>query len=378
MILILGSLTACQTSSKKIEKKQKLQPWQVSRLWTRNTVGEEYKGPRLLNRMTPVVTGSLVIQGNGVNGIAAYDRKTGSQVWKLDVQNGVEGGAQATGGRLFFGGGAGQFYSVDVETGDVIWTFPVRAQTLAEPYVRKGVVYFLSGNNIVYALDALSGKQKWLYKRLNSSALSIRGGSRPAIYKSRLYIGTSDGFLVALNVADGSLAWERRLSTNARFTDIDTTPFLHKGKVYVSSYDGELFCLERENGQILWRVPHGGYTGLTIVKDTIFYAGSEGQIFAIDKDTGRVLWRRTVAEGIATQVRYYKGLLIFGESSGALKIYRAKSGRPLTEFQTGRGISATPSVSKKGDVYVVSNQGYLYALALKRKTVSGWPWEVEK
>ena len=83
-----------------------LQGWSkphLSRQWSRSTLEKPHFKYRYLNRMAPLLTESLVIQGNGVDGIRAYNRKSGHLVWGLNLQDGVEGGAVLDGNRLYFG-----------------------------------------------------------------------------------------------------------------------------------------------------------------------------------------------------------------------------------------------------------------------------------
>jgi outer membrane protein assembly factor BamB len=68
-------------------------------------------------------------------------------------------------------------------------------------------------------------------------------------------------------------------------------------------------------------------------------------------------------EGIATGASMLKGLVVFGESQGALQILDAASGKQISSFSPGRGILSPPTVDEKtGMVYFISNEANLYAL----------------
>ncbi len=349
----------------------------LERSWVRSTLNEEFLKYRRAHRMTPVFHESLVIQGNAIDGVVAYNRETASEVWRLDIENGVEGGVQISDGQVFFGASDGLFYSVNALNGRVNWTFPVRAETLSPPTVEGGVVYFQSGTDIVYALEANSGKQKWLYNRQTTTNLSIRSSTRPAVDGDLVYVGFSDGFIVALSRQSGAMQWDKKLTRNTRFMDVDATPVIDGSSLYISSYDGSLFALNKASGQILWQFDEGGYTPVTLAKDTLYYSSTTGSVTALEKATGRKIWSSTVQQGIATRPVIFESFLLYGESEGALVVADARTGSILTRFAPGRGLLAAPAVSEVDRlIYFISNNANLYAMKLGyQKRAALLPWQ---
>jgi len=371
-LILLTFVSGCSLSPS-IEKKR----FFVKRNWLRSTPEEKNLHFRRMNRMRPIVTDKLVISGNAVDRMTAFDRKTGKLLWVRRLKDGVEGGAQLLGRWLFFGASDGLFYALNSETGQTKWTFPVRVEVLGEPLVHKGIVYFLAGNNVLYALEAVSGKQKWTYNRLDSSQFSIRGASRPIVIGANLYLGFSDGSFMALNKDKGTVIWEKNLNQNKRFRDVDSSPVSDGQRIYVSSFDGALYCLDPKNGKIYWKLEEGGYAPVLIVKDTLYYSTSKGQIMALDKGSGKVKWSRDGVRGIATKPVFYRGLLVYGESQGALQILDASTVQQVGQYKTGRGVTSTPYLDQKtGDIYFMSATANLYALQFSWDVLNRvWPWE---
>lgn len=370
-LLLLGSLllglTACTTFHSTLEKWSSLNEsrrvYSVKTAWVRPTTAQENLGFRKINRMTPLLVGDLVIQGNGLDGIVAYDRENGFQKWTLRIPNGVEPSAAAVRDRLFVGASDGLFYSIEASTGHVQWTFPTRSENLATPLLEDGVVYFLSGNNVFYALDAATGRQLWLYSRQDTSQFSIRGGSQALLNNGMLYVGFSDGALVALKADTGAVVWDQQLNRSKRFRDVDATPVLDNGLLYVPGYDDKLYCVSADKGEILWRVEGGGYSGVTVVGDKLIYPTSSGEVWALKKANGEKLWTYKIRDGIATQVKTYKGALVFGESQGHLRFLDLNSGTELGSMEPGRGILSAPQVDEKNHrVYFISGEANLYAI----------------
>lgn len=366
-VTLLLTLVGCTTLNSGLEKWSSLnnskREYEVKAAWIRRTTEKDNLGFRKINRMTPVLAGDLVIQGNGLDGIVAYSRDNGQERWRLPIENGAEPSATLIRDRLFVGASDGNFYSIEASTGKVQWTFNTKSENLAAPLLEDGIVYFLAGNSVFYALDASTGHQVWLYSRQDTSQFSIRGGSQAALNNGTLYVGFSDGSVVALNAKTGSSLWEVQLNRNKRFRDIDATPVVEGNQLYVAGYDDKLYCLSADKGEVVWRIEGGGYSGVTVVGDKLIYPTTNGEVQALNKASGDKLWSYKLKDGIATQVRTYKGVLVFGESQGSLRFLDANAGTEVGSFEPGRGILSSPQVDEKaGRVYFISGEANLYAI----------------
>jgi outer membrane protein assembly factor BamB len=363
-----GLLAGCSSLETLMSRATEKREFQIREVWARQGPEKDNLAFRKINRMTPLILGDLVIEANSIDGIVAYNRDTGRQLWRLNILNGVEAGAALINDRLFFGASDGLFYSVNAKTGKILWTFPTRSENIAEPFLdsSNGILYFLSGANVVYALEADSGRQVWLYSRQDNSNFSIRGGSKPAMKDGNLFVGFSDGTLVSLNAKTGNLQWELPLNKNKKFRDVDASPIIDGDQIYVSGYDDKLYCISTQNGDIQWKLDGGGYYPVTIYNDKIYYSTSTGEVWALQKGNGQKVWSYQLKEGIATQVKIYKGLAVFGESQGQLRFLDGNTGKQISSFDPGRGIMSTPSVDDKNNhIYFISGEANIYAMEAK-------------
>ena len=370
-ILLPACVISCSTLKTSSNK------FVVEKRWVRGTNEQEYLGARRIHRFTPVLTEKLVITGNAIDGVVAYDRNTAHTRWRLDIKDGVEGGAQLAEDVLYFGSSDGQFYAVQCESGKVLWSYPLKAEGIAKPLVRGGVVYVLSGNNVAHALNAKTGKLIWIYNRREASNISVRGGSQPALAGDLVLIGFSDGALVALNKSSGSIVWEANLNRNKRFRDVDAAPLVDGDNIYISSYDGALYSVNRVDGKILWMVDEGGYEEGLLNGNFLYFSSSTGKTMALDKASGKVIWSRDNPRGIATGPVLYKGVLMVGEMEGALRFLDARTGDLLGEFSPGRGVTSRASLDPQlGEIYFMSTDANLFALkASWKRHAKDWAWE---
>lgn len=360
-------LAGCTTLDRTLEqwssKNNNKREYEVKTAWVRQTTEKDNLGFRKINRMTPVLAGDLVIQGNGLDGLVAYEKESGQLKWRLPIQNGIEPSATIIRDRLFVGASDGNFYSISASTGEIQWFFATKAENLSAPLLEEGVVYFLAGNNVFYALDAATGRQIWLYSRQDTSQFSIRGGSQAAFKNGTLYVGFSDGSLVALNAQTGAVVWELQLNRNKRFRDIDATPVIDGNQLYIAGYDDKLYCVSIDKGEVLWRIDGGGYSAVTMAGDKIFYPTTNGEVWALKKSNGDKVWNYKLKDGIASQVKTYKGTLVFGESQGSLRFLDPNTGSDLGSIEPGRGILSSPQVDEKaGRVYFISGEANLFAI----------------
>lgn len=367
LLFFIFGLSGCSSLSEKMDSwnSGEHRVFETRGLWVKRTTEQDNLGFRKINRMKPLLFKNLVIQANGLDGIVAYSQEAGAEVWRQKIANGAEASAAIVNDRLFIGANDGQFYAIDANTGKNLWTFPTRIETLSEPLLHEGVLYILTGNNTLYALDAVSGKQLWLYSRQDPSSISIRGGSKPAIRNGTVYVGFSDGSIVALLASNGALKWEKQLSKNKKFKDLDSDPLIEGDYLYVMGYDDQTYCLRAGTGDLVWKSEFGGYGSILLAGDRLYFAATNGQFVALNKETGTRVWSHATKEGIATSASLYKGLIIFGESQGSLKVLDAASGKLVSSFDPGRGILSAPLVDEKNSrVFFISNEANLYSLKI--------------
>jgi len=364
-LLSLVFLSSCSTLESWQSRTGENRVFEARNLWVKRTTAFENLGFRKISRMKPILYKNWVIEANGLDGIAAYNAQTGAEKWRLPILNGAEPSATLINDRIFIGASDGQFYCIHAETGNVLWSFPTRIENLSEPLLHEGTLYFLTGSNSVYALDAATGKQLWLYTRQDPASLSIRGGSKPAIRNGTIYVGFSDGAVVALLAANGAVKWEKQLSKNKKFRDLDSDPVIDGDFLYLLGYDDQTYCLRAATGDLVWKADLDGYGSILMAADRLLFATSNGQFVALNKETGAKIWSYTLKSGIATSASLYKGTVVFGESQGSLRILESGTGKEMASYNPGKGILSPPSVDEKNGVaYFISNEANLYAIKI--------------
>ena len=146
------------------------------------------------------------------------------------------------------------------------WYFdvPTRRGMQGTPLMIDGVLYASGSWSRVYALDAVSGELLWQYdpkvpkeKLLELCCDAINRGV--AAWEGKIFVGTLDGRLVALNAADGSVAWEVSTIPEGSAYSITGAPRVIKGKVIIGNGGAEygvrgyVTAYDAATGAMAWR-----------------------------------------------------------------------------------------------------------------------------
>ena len=149
-------------------------------------------------------------------------------------------------------------WSLDLERG---------ARSLeATPLAVDGTLYFTTSLSILYAVDGASGKLLWRYDpqswKFNARGLrTVQGYHRGVAYlDGRLFLGTSDGRLVALDAKTGKVIWSvDTVEESDSRKQITGAPRVFDGKVIIGQAGadfgmrGYVTAYDEESGKQVWR-----------------------------------------------------------------------------------------------------------------------------
>ncbi|WP_135211921.1 PQQ-dependent dehydrogenase, methanol/ethanol family [Vitreimonas flagellata] len=159
----------------------------------------------------------------------------------------------------------------DINAGNVsqlglAWTYEMRMPRGAEatPIVVDGIMYVTSAWSIVYALNAATGEELWVFDpevphERGASACCDVGNRGVAVWNGKVYVGTLDGRLIALNARDGSKAWEVVTVDQSRPYTITGAPRAARGLIYIGNGGAEfgvrgyVSAYDAESGDLRWR-----------------------------------------------------------------------------------------------------------------------------
>ncbi|MCY4513494.1 MAG: PQQ-binding-like beta-propeller repeat protein [Bdellovibrionales bacterium] len=358
LIFSISSLLSCSLITKR-------KSTAIRSLWTvKAGVSSSSLRTRLFHNTSPVFAGEFVIQGNGWDGIQAFEKKSGKQVWVYKIKGGVSSPVTVSGDKIYFGGADGFVYALKAKTGQMVWRFFTGSENMGAPVVQGKGVYFVSSSQKIYALSEKNGKLLWLYA---GPALSgdffIRGSYRPAVSKHILYGGFYEGSLVALYIKNGRLKWKRKPVSALSSNPALSRGLFLEGPCLLAPVFGEgLFCLNPKTGRTLWKGA-GGETN-PVTKGTHLYQGDKEKLYSLRKFDGKINWSVKAKASVTPSL--YKNVLLYGLSSNG-KIYAVdfNTGKLILTFPFGRGLSAPITVDHEaGEAYFFTVDGHLHKVQL--------------
>jgi len=147
------------------------------------------------------------------------------------------------------------------------------------PIVVNGVMYLTTSYNHVYAIDAVTGRQFWHYKHKMGPVTTFCCGPNNrgvAVYGGKVFMGTLDAKLVALDARTGALLWETQIADPEKGYSETMAPTVIDNKVLIGTNGGEygvrgfVKAFGADDGKLLWTfytIPENGHEGVWAEND---------------------------------------------------------------------------------------------------------------
>ena len=188
---------------------------------------------------------------------------------------------------------------------------------VSEPIVVDGIAYVSAPLSKVYAVDAATGKLLWKFDpqvRLNlalNGSYSARTNGGVAAWEGKVYVGTGDCRLVAIDAASAKQIWESTVCDPLQ-TGITGAPHVAHGKIVMGfngsddAVRGAIAAYDGDTGKELWRF-------WTVPGDPSKPFESKALEMAAKSWTGEGGWR-TGGGGVWSAITYDEAdnLVIFG------------------------------------------------------------------
>jgi alcohol dehydrogenase (cytochrome c) len=341
--------------------------------------------------MTPQVYDGKVIVGSSggewpVRGfVAAYDAKSGKQVWRWHSTdpNSFEGDSWKTGGGM-------------------VWTTPA-----IDP--KRGLVIFATGNpnpdlygdsrkgdnlytDSIVALDVNTGKLKWHYQEVKHDVWDYDAVSNVVLFDIK-----KDGKTIPAAGQAGKVGWFFIVNRETGKLIRKSEPFVMMSKnMFTTPTKEGVKMLPGANGGTEWSPPayspktndvyvmamnqlmnfktqkpttlpgqiRLGSTFKNVKKDGI----QNGTFSAINVNTGKIAWQYKAPQPMIGGALATGGNLVFtGEGNGWFDAFNAKTGEKVWRFNLGAGVNAPPiSYAVDGKQYIAVAAGGNFQLGFPR------------
>jgi quinohemoprotein ethanol dehydrogenase len=205
----------------------------------------------------------------------------------------------------------------------------------ATPVVVDGVMYFSTAWSHVMAVDAATGEVLWNYDPRNIGAKAVHAccdvvNRGVAVWGGKVFVGTIDGRLIALDAASGREVWSTITVDQDQPYTITMAPRVVRGKVLIGNSGAELGvrgylgAYDADSGKLVWRFytvpgnPADGPDGAASDEAFARFAGATWHGNWWDMGGGGTVWDSVVYDADFDQ-------LIVGVGNGAPWNHRARS-----------------------------------------------------
>lgn len=146
------------------------------------------------------------------------------------------------------------------------WYFDLNDHNVVEatPIVVDGIMYVTEAMGKVFALDARTGKEVWYFDPEVPPETLVRACCQPvnrgaAAGNGKIFVGTLDGRLIALDAQSGEKIWEQVTTDPTQAYTITGAPRVVKNRVIIGNagaeYDvrGYVSAYDADTGELDWR-----------------------------------------------------------------------------------------------------------------------------
>ena len=145
-----------------------------------------------------------------------------------------------------------------------IFDFDTHRGQESTPLMVDGTLYVTSAWSKVFALDATTGTELWRFDPQVPGAAGINAccdvvNRGAAFYDGKVFVGTIDGRLIALNAETGKLIWSTLTVDPEKPYTITGAPRVAKGRVFIGNGGAEygvrgyVSAYDANSGELSWR-----------------------------------------------------------------------------------------------------------------------------
>ena len=213
--------------------------------------------------------------------------------------------------------------------------------------------------------------------------------SSPAVANGIVYVGSTDGYLYAIDVGTGVLRWKY-----ATRGPVVASPAIDRGSVYVTSYDGRLYAVAADTGKLRWKFETQGerrfegthlhgfqpvaevmpdvfdvyLSSPTVWRHRVYFGSGDGYVYALTS-SGSIAWKFKTNDVVHASPAVVDGRAYIGSWDSYFYALDAFNGRQVWRFKTGEdphihnqvGIQSSAAVVD-GLVFFGCRDSHLYAL----------------
>jgi outer membrane protein assembly factor BamB len=365
-------LAAC-SKDKDVDQPAKLTDFSATlkpeRVWTASVADKGAKPLRLGLGLS--IDGNRVYAAGRKGEVAAFDLQSGRALWRTKTKLALSGGPGSGAGMVVVGSTFGDLVALNPTSGAILWKIRLNGEVLSAPAISERLIAIRTVDGKLHAIAPKDGQELWSTEQ-QVPRLSLRGTASPVLTGDLVLCGFDNGKVEAVNVSDGSVAWETTISPPhgktelERMDDVDSTVRVSGPDVYAVGFQGRISMLALDTGQTWWSHDASSFRTLGLDDNAIYISSADGDVVALRRRTGAELWRqKALAHRRLSAAVETNDAIVVGDYQGYVHWLDKATGAISARAATGKvRISNAPVVA--GDLMLVVNDlGKITAFRVK-------------
>jgi len=372
-LILLASmlaLAACDSKEKKAEKPIELTDIKsptvrIQKLWGASVGGG---GKKLRLGLGLATSGDRLFAAGRDGDVAAFDLKTGKQLWRLETKLVLSGGTGVGGDVVAVGSADGVVVAIGAADGKERWRHELKGEILSAPAVAETEVIVRTVDGTLRALALSDGVELWTAEQ-QIPRLTLRGTAAPVVAREVAISGFDNGRVLAVNIKDGATVWDSPVSPShgrtelERLNDIDAAVKVVGDDVFVAGFQGRAAMLALESGQIWWTRDVSSYRGVDVDDDQMYISTSQGDLVALKRRSGVEVWRDESLKRRSLSAPAVVGeYVVVADLEGYVHWFDRATGAPAGRTKTGGERVTNAPLSANGNLYLINDAGEIAAM----------------
>jgi outer membrane protein assembly factor BamB len=374
-LLLLATMLALSACKSKDDKKKVDQPVdlvdirnptvKVQKVWGASVGGG---GMKLRLGLGLAASGDRLFAAGRDGEVAAFNLKTGKQLWRTKTKLDLTGGTGASEAVVAVGSGDGQVVALSAADGKELWRADVKGEILSAPAVAAKEIVVRTVDGRLRGLALVDGAELWSAEQ-QIPKLTLRGAATPVVAKEMALSGFDNGRVMAVSLADGQTVWDSSVSPShgrtelERLNDIDAAVKVVGDDVFVAGFQGRAAMLALDNGQVWWTRELSSYRGVDVDEDQMYVATSEGDLVALKRRTGTEVWRDSSLKHRGLSAPAVVGdYVVVADLDGYVHWFDRITGTIAGRAKAGGDRVTNAPLVVDGVLYVLNDKGELTAM----------------
>jgi outer membrane protein assembly factor BamB len=297
----------------------------------------------------------------GLNHFSCINAQTGKIIRRFRSPDKISGQPVLFNNYVFYITYDGTLHAVSLDEKDKKWQ--KNYKQILDGFLsvnEDGTLYLGTNEGYLLAVNSRNGNLKWSFYTKHIEPRSQQLFSEVLISGDRLYLGSANKTVYCLNTNTGDLNWEYQVDDWVRSKPIFVDEYL-----YVATLSGKMYAIKdnSKSAQLIWQTKvaeHGFTANINGSRNGILGVSQNQMLYSVSAKTGKVQWRHGLLDGMFIDENFYAseelggqqsspvvvdGVMYIGGTDGFVNAIDVESGKEKWRFETDGVMASSPTVA---------------------------------